>query len=178
MNNQSTIGKQGQREKRKKKDQEDIENDYRDPDLDMSTSPEAPRAATKNKRKKNAPAASPELTRKSSAKKGKKGREAFSPSASRKKTQIAEPSPPPMPVREKACIRYREKKIKCNERKPACNQCKRGLWTYQYEVAGAKKRSKNGCVNCKAKKRKCTEERPSYAHCLRLDDECEYVDYS
>ncbi|KAH3944810.1 hypothetical protein HBH70_159820 [Parastagonospora nodorum] len=174
MNNQSMNGNKEQKKKRKKKDQEDVENDYRDPDLDMSTSPEAPRAATKNKRKKDASAASAEL----SAKKDKKSKEALSPSASRKKTQILEPSPPPMPVRGKACIRCREKKIKCNEGKPTCNQCKRGLWTCQYEVTGAKKRSKNGCINCKARKRKCTEERPSCAHCLRLDDDCEYVDYS
>ncbi|EAT79790.2 hypothetical protein SNOG_12990 [Parastagonospora nodorum SN15] len=174
MNNQSMNGNKEQKKKRKKKDQEDVENNYRDPDLDMSTSPEAPRAATKNKRKKDASAASAEL----SAKKDKKSKEALSPSASRKKTQILEPSPPPMPVRGKACIRCREKKIKCNEGKPTCNQCKRGLWTCQYEVTGAKKRSKNGCINCKARKRKCTEERPSCAHCLRLDDDCEYVDYS
>jgi hypothetical protein len=54
MNNQSMNANKEHKKKRKKKDQEDVENDYRDPDLDMSTSPEAPRAATKKKRKKDA----------------------------------------------------------------------------------------------------------------------------
>jgi len=174
----ATNGTKERKRRRSKKADVDFEDNYRDPDLDMSTSPEAPKTSAKKKRQKNVTSASPDLGRKSSTKKSKKGKEPVSPSASRKKAQIREPSPPPKPIVGKACIRCREKKIKCNEAKPTCNQCRRGLWTCQYEVLGTKKRSKNGCVNCKARKRKCTEERPSCAHCLRLDDDCEYADYS
>ncbi|KAF2821330.1 hypothetical protein CC86DRAFT_459005 [Ophiobolus disseminans] len=161
--------------RRSKKEEADIGEDCRDPDLDMSTSPEAPKTSAKKKRKKNT-ATSPETGRKSSTKKSKKRKEPVSPLASRKAAQIIEPPSPPKPIIGKACIRCREKRIKCNEAKPTCNQCRRGLWTCQYEVVGTKKRSKNGCINCKTRKRKCTEERPSCAHCLRLDDDCEYAD--
>lgn len=164
--------------KRSKKDHVEVENGYTDPDLDMSTSPEAPKASTKKVRRKNALVASPESSRKSGTKKSKNGKEPLSPSTARNKVQIREPSPPARLMKGKACIRCREKKIKCNEAKPACNQCRRGLWTCQYELPSAKKRSKNGCINCKSRKRKCTEERPSCAHCLRIDDDCEYADYS
>lgn len=172
----ATNGTKERKRKRSKTDDVAVEDDYKDPDLDMSTSPEAPKTSAKKERKKNAASASPESRRKSSTKKSKKGKEPASPSAARKKGQVREPTSPPKPVKGKACIRCREKKIKCNEAKPSCNQCRRGLWTCQYEVTGSKKRSKNGCVNCKLRKRKCTEERPSCAHCLRLDDDCEYVD--
>jgi hypothetical protein len=99
-----------------------------------------------------------------------------SPSA-RKTDEIRDPSEPLMPVKDRACIRCQGKKVKCDKNKPTCNQCQRGLWICQYELAGVKKRSRNGCVNCKARRRKCTEERPSCAYCLRVDDNCEYADY-
>jgi hypothetical protein len=178
IRNSSAKAENGTKERKsrgKKKAQVDLVNDYHDPDMDMSTSPEA--LKTKNKRKKNASLNSPGTSRKSATKKTKTGKETSPPSA-RKKVQIRDPSPPPAPVKGRACIRCQEKKIKCNETKPTCSQCKRGLWTCQYELPGVKKRSKNGCVNCKTRKRKCTEERPSCAHCLRLDDDCEYADYS
>ncbi|KAF2028151.1 hypothetical protein EK21DRAFT_102004 [Setomelanomma holmii] len=130
-------GTKERKRKRSKKDAVEVEDDYRDPDFDMSTYPEAPETAGKKKRKKSAASASPDASRKLGT-----------------------------------------KKIKCNEVKPTCNQCRRGLWTCQYELPGAKKRSKNGCINCKTRKRKCTEERPSCAYCLRIDDDCEYADYS
>jgi hypothetical protein len=158
-------------------DQVPVENDYKDPDLDMSTSPETPKPlTTKKKCKKSATETSPETVHKPSFKKGKKVKAPPSPSASRKNAQIPEPELSPKPVKGKACIRCREKKIKCNEAKPTCNQCRRGLWTCQYELPVAKKRSKNGCINCKNRKRKCTEERPACAYCLRIDDDCEYAD--
>jgi hypothetical protein len=173
--NKSANGTKERKSRAKKKASVDVSNEYHEPDMDMSTSPEAPN--TKKKRRKNASLTSPDTSQKSATKKTKTGKEITSPSA-RKKTQIRDTSPPPVTVKGKACIRCREKKIKCNEAKPTCNQCQRGLWTCQYELPGVKKRSKNGCVNYKDRKRKCTEERPSCAHCLRLDDGCEYVDYS
>ncbi|KAF2015472.1 hypothetical protein BU24DRAFT_408683 [Aaosphaeria arxii CBS 175.79] len=85
------------------------------------------------------------------------------------------PLPTPAPTRTKgACIRCREKKIKCDYARPTCNQCQRGLWTCQYPVPRPPKRSKNGCTNCRQRRRKCTEEKPSCAHCIKLDDDCEY----
>lgn len=166
--------------KRKSKKLELIEvaDAFRDPGLDMSTSPEAPKMAVKRKTKKSRSSASPELSRKTSIKKIRNSKDSTSPARSRKKVSIVEPSPPPKLLRGKACIRCREKRIKCNEGKPACNQCKRGLWACQYEVVGGPKRSETGCLNCKQRKRKCTEEQPSCAHCSRLDDDCEYADYS
>jgi hypothetical protein len=143
----------------------------------MSTSPEAPKTLAKTKRKDNATLPSSDSSRKSGTKKTKTSKDTLSPSA-QNKAQIRDTSPPLVPVKGKACIWCREKKIKCNKAKPTCNQCRRGLWTCQYELLGVKKRSKNSCVNCKTRKRKCTEERPSCAHCLRLDDDCEYADYS
>jgi hypothetical protein len=163
--------------KRAKKDVTEAKNDSRDPDLGMSTSPEAPKSSTKKKSKKNGATASPTTAQQVSAKKDK-AKLPVSPTGSRKKAPVTEESLPPIPVRGKACIRCREKKIKCNEAKPTCNQCRRGLWTCQYEVLNSKKRSKNGCLNCKQRKRRCTEERPACAHCLRVDDDCEYADYS
>ncbi|KAL1603193.1 hypothetical protein SLS59_004288 [Nothophoma quercina] len=150
-------------------------NDFHAPDLDMSTSPEAPKSSAKKKRKKDSTVGT-----KSSAKKSEisKVATASSPVKSMKKAAVRAPSPPPRLAKNKACIRCREKKIKCNEAKPACNQCKRGLWTCQYETVGTKQRSKNGCLNCKQRKRKCTEEQPSCAHCLKIDDDCEYAEHS
>ncbi|XPS80287.1 hypothetical protein M3J09_012245 [Ascochyta lentis] len=170
-----------QKRKRNKKDHHvAVDNDFGNPDHDMSTSPESPQSSVKKKRKKSGTATSPEASAKFSAKKGRKTKPTAASSApkSQKKVAAGEPSPTPRLARNKACIRCREKKIKCNEAKPSCNQCKRGLWTCQYEVIGPKQRSKNGCVNCKQRKRKCTEEKPSCAYCLKVDDDCEYADYS
>ncbi|KAF1831230.1 hypothetical protein BDW02DRAFT_572220 [Decorospora gaudefroyi] len=175
---ESTNVMKTRKRQRNKKDEIVVENEFKVPDLDMSTSLEAPKSSVKKKRKKNGPAAPLESNQKTSAKKSSKSKQLASPTKSRKKALISEPSTPPRSVEARACIRCREKKIKCNEAKPACNQCQRGLWTCQYEVAGDKKRSKTGCLNCKQRRRKCTEERPSCAHCVRLDDVCEYADYS
>ncbi|KAF1917395.1 hypothetical protein BDU57DRAFT_446485 [Ampelomyces quisqualis] len=167
-------GVKERKRKRSKKDHVHVENDFRDPNLDMSTSPETSKPSAKNKHKKNVTSASPDSGRKTSMKKSKKG----TGSAVQKKARVREHSPPPVSIKGRACIRCREKKIKCNEARPTCNQCCRGLWTCQYELPGARKRSKTGCVNCKSRKRKCTEERPSCAYCLRLNDDCQYADYS
>ncbi|KAF1847526.1 uncharacterized protein K460DRAFT_281039 [Cucurbitaria berberidis CBS 394.84] len=164
------------RKRKTKKDEVEVQvqvDASRDHYLDMSTSPEAPRSSTRKKRTKETGSGSPKSNQKSTAKKGKKAKEPLSPSKSFK---VNKPSPPPKPIKGRACIRCREKGIKCNESKPTCNQCQRGLWTCQYDVPGGSKRSKNGCLNCKQRKRKCTEERPSCAHCLRLGDDCEYAD--
>jgi hypothetical protein len=148
-----------------------------DPYVDMATSPESSRPPTVKKRKKS------DVTSSQSKKKQKKTNELQPPSKARskKKKDIAEPEPVPVPAKPakgKACIRCREKRIKCNETHPACNQCRRGLWTCQYEVEGPKKRGKNGCLNCRRRKRKCTEEKPSCGHCLKVDDDCEYAEYT
>ena len=172
---QNTNGTGERKTKRSKKDRVPIEDGYVDPDLDMSTSPEAPKSANTQKRKKSAAETAQESIRKPPFKKGKKAKEPPSPSVSRKKTQITQPPPTPKPVKVKACLRCREKKIKCNEAKPTCNQCRRDLWTCQYELPATTKRSKTGCINCKNRKRKCTEDRPSCAYCLRIDDDCTYA---
>lgn len=91
--------------KRSKKEQVNVNDEFRDPDLNMSTSPEAPRSSTKKKRKKNSPISS-ESSRKPPKIKGKKAQEPQSPSKSRK----AKESPlPPGSIIGKACIRCREK---------------------------------------------------------------------
>ncbi|KAJ4369403.1 hypothetical protein N0V86_009235 [Didymella sp. IMI 355093] len=167
--------------KRSKKDHHVMADDgFHDLDLDMSMSPEAPKSSAKKKRKSNGTAASVAGSSKSSAKRGKMSIAGVvsSPVKSKKKAAPREPSLPPRLAKNKACIRCREKKIKCNEAKPACNQCKRGLWACQYDVVGSKQRSKNGCINCKQRRRKCTEEKPYCAYCLKLDDDCEYANYS
>ena len=107
-----------------------------------------------------------------------KAKQVKSPSKPRQKAAARESSPEPVQVVRGKCFRCREKGIKCNEGKPSCNQCLRGLWTCQYETPGSKKRSKNGCFNCRSRKRKCTEERPSCAHCLKVDDDCMYGEYA
>ncbi|KAF2629373.1 hypothetical protein BU25DRAFT_420226 [Macroventuria anomochaeta] len=114
--------------KRSKKDHHVlVDNEFHNPDLDMSTSPEAPKSSVK-KHKKNGTVASAASATKSSAKKSKdpKAATASSPVESRKKAAPGEPSPPPRLAKNKACILCREKKIKCNEAKPTRNQCKRG----------------------------------------------------
>lgn len=143
-----------------------------DPDLDMSTSPEA---STKQKRRKKL--SQPE-SRSSAIKPKSKTKQSKSPSKTRQKVPTRDMTPEPVqPVRGK-CLRCREKGIKCNEGKPSCNQCLRGLWTCQYETPGPKKRSENGCLNCRSRKRKCTEERPSCTYCLKVDDDCVYGEYA
>ncbi|KAI4956236.1 hypothetical protein J4E91_000447 [Alternaria rosae] len=174
----TTEEKNPRKRKRCKKDVVEAKNDFRDPDMDMSTSPEATQSSTQKKCNEKGAVASPRTVRKPSTKKSKNTKSPASPTKSRKKAPVSEPSPPPVPARGKACIRCRGEKIKCNEAKPTCNQCRRGLWTCQYEVSNNKKRSKNGCLNCKQRRRKYTEERPSCAYCLRLDDDCEFADYS
>lgn len=149
-----------------------------DGDLDMSTSPEAQKAPAKRKRKNAADAAIPSSKTKPPSKKSKILKGSLSPAESRKHVPIQESPPPLNPTKGKACIRCREKRIQCNAAKPTCNQCKRGLWTCQYEVPGGTKRSKNGCLNCKQRRRKCTEEKPSCAYCIKQDDDCEYAEYS
>ncbi|KAI8942181.1 hypothetical protein NX059_000268 [Plenodomus lindquistii] len=161
----------GTKKRKRKSMQEEpiaLGSGYHDPDMDMSTSPEAPRSTKKSQRKSDA-SASGNTTRKTSTKKGR------TQAASRKKAVQREPSPPPKLPRNRACIRCREKKIKCNEAKPACNQCQRGLWTCHYEAVGNPKPSKNGCINCKQRRRKCTEEKPFCSYCIRVDDDCEYA---
>ncbi|KZM23885.1 uncharacterized protein EKO05_0011466 [Ascochyta rabiei] len=169
-----------QTRKRNKKDHPVAVDDFHNPDLDMSTSPGAPKSAVKKKRKKNETVTSPDVNKKSSAKESTKCKATAAPSAakSREKATTSEPSAAPRLAKSKACIRCREKKIKCNEAKSSCDQCKRGLWTCQYEVVGLKQRSKNGCLNCKQRRRKCTEEKPSCAYCLKVDDDCKYTEYS
>ncbi|KAJ4335883.1 hypothetical protein N0V95_008777 [Ascochyta clinopodiicola] len=166
-----------QKRKRSKKDHPVAVDGFHNPDLNMSTSPEAPGSSVKKKRKKNGPVKTLEVNKKSFAKKSTTSKDT-TVAKSQKKAMAKEPSPTPRLARNKACIRCREKRIKCNETKPDCNQCKRGLWTCQYEVIMPKQRSKNGCVNCKQRRRKCTEEKPSCAHCLKVDDDCEYAEYS
>jgi hypothetical protein len=164
--------------KRSKRDQQvAVDNEFRNPDLDMSTSPEASKSSARKKRQSNGTEAGSSGSSTEKSKTAKAGT-IPSPVKSKKTAVPRESSPPPKLAKNKACIRCREKKIKCNEAKPACNQCKRGLWTCQYEVVGPKQRSKNGCINCKQRKRKCTEEKPYCAYCLKVDDDCEYADYS
>ncbi|KAF2875344.1 hypothetical protein BDV95DRAFT_604099 [Massariosphaeria phaeospora] len=172
----ATNGSVPQKRKRSKKDDAGQEDPFHDLNLDMSTSPEASKTPSKKKGKKKKTVISPEAPKSSTTKKAKKGKEPQSPSKSRKKAPPKDASPPAKSVRGKACLRCREKKIKCNEAKPTCNQCARGLWTCQYETDAPKKRSKNGCINCRQRKRKCTEERPSCAYCLKVDDDCMYTD--
>ncbi|PSN73953.1 hypothetical protein BS50DRAFT_478435 [Corynespora cassiicola Philippines] len=172
----ASNGNKQRKRRRSKKSDVDLDNELHHPDLDMSTSPE-PATVSKKKRRKSDPVASPSATRKSS-KKSKKAKQTQSPSKSRRKSTLRDPSPepPPKPVKGTACLRCKQKAIKCNQAKPTCNQCARGLWTCQYETTGPKPRSKNGCINCKQRKRKCTEEKPSCAYCLKIDDDCAYAD--
>ncbi|KAF2638568.1 hypothetical protein P280DRAFT_404552 [Massarina eburnea CBS 473.64] len=170
-NGTSHSAKPKKRKRAPKDHHVEVDTEFDDPDLDMSTSFETVKAPSKKKNGKST--ASPVATKKT-----KKGKPAQSPAKSRKNAPVRELTPPPAQSVKGKCLRCREKGIKCNEVKPQCNQCRRGLWDCQYEVPGPKKRSKNGCVNCKGRKRKCTEERPSCAYCLKVDDDCTYQDYS
>ncbi|KAH7408489.1 hypothetical protein DE146DRAFT_376046 [Phaeosphaeria sp. MPI-PUGE-AT-0046c] len=158
------------------KDNIDIENDYGEPDFDTFAPPASTQVSAKKKRSKKATPEFPSTNRTLNPKTTEKTKQQASPSAIRK-SQTPKATTPPQPIRDRACLRCREKKIKCDRAKPTCNQCRRGLWTCQYDVPGVRKRSRNGCINCKARKRKCTEEQPACAHCLRLDDDCEYAEY-
>ncbi len=167
----STVKKR----KRKSKNKTDLETNGGSM-LDNPTSVETPKSTKKSKNKKNGterpmgPLTSP------IAKKSKKSKASQSPLSSKKRTAFIDSSVSAGTTKALSCLRCREKKIKCNGVKPTCNQCRRGLWTCQYEVPGQRKRSKNGCLNCKQRRRKCTEEKPSCAYCLRLDEDCEYAD--
>ncbi|KAF2714694.1 hypothetical protein K504DRAFT_445656 [Pleomassaria siparia CBS 279.74] len=175
----TSNGKPNKR-KRSKKNGVESDNGLNDLDLDTSTSSKpANKTTPKNKTKKNATPSPPEATQ-GSAKKKNKGKQAQSPSNSQLEASVHDPTPlpppPPKLAKGKACLRCREKRIKCNEAKPTCNQCQRGLWVCQYKTVAPRKRSKNGCINCRQRKRKCTEEHPSCAYCLKVDDDCEYVE--
>jgi hypothetical protein len=168
----------GAKPKKRKKSQIDqvVEADsaFNDPVVGMSTSPETSKASTK---KHKPDAVRPETSR-SAAKQKPKSKQPKPPSEAHQKAPTKDPSLEPVqPVKGK-CLRCREIGIKCNEAKPTCNQCLRGLWTCQYEAPSPKSRSKSGCLNCKTRKRKCTEERPSCAYCLKVDDDCMYGEYA
>lgn len=168
------------KKKRNKKDHHvAVENEVHDPDLDMATSPEASKTSVK-KRKKNGTASAAESSTKSTAKRSKTSEAipAPPPVKGRKKSALKEPSPPRKLARNKACLLCCKKKIKCNEAKPSCSQCTRGLWPCQYGAVEPKQRSKNGCLNCKQRRRKCTEQKPSCVYCLKVGHDCEYAEYS
>jgi hypothetical protein len=82
------------KKKRSAKDRSDAVHDaFHDPNLDMSTSPEAPKSSVKRKRKSNGTGASTEASKKS---KGKKTQTPKTAKASSKKVSaFEEPSPPP-----------------------------------------------------------------------------------
>jgi hypothetical protein len=182
-----TLQTTERKRKRQKNNHVDIENNYPDSDMDMATSPETPKISAKKKRKEPVKTASHASVSKSGVKKNQKAKEPTSPSSIRKTAQVKDSSISSGLTKGQACIRCKEKKIKCNQAQPACNQCLRGLWTCHYEHPRQKKtpqlppkktRSKTGCINCKNRRRKCTEEKPSCAYCLRLGEDCEYADYS
>ncbi|CBX97436.1 hypothetical protein LEMA_P105670.1 [Plenodomus lingam JN3] len=174
----TTNGSKKRKRTNKQKEPVAVMDEYHEPDMNMSTSREAPQSSIKSSRKKNGVSAPTDSPRKTSSKKGSRPKEVVSPSTSRKRAAQTASVPPARLSRNKACLRCREKKIKCNEATPSCNQCQRGLWTCQYMAVGNSKRSKNGCINCKQRGRKCTEEKPSCAYCLRIDDDCAYAEYS
>ncbi|EMD92963.1 hypothetical protein COCC4DRAFT_139119 [Bipolaris maydis ATCC 48331] len=164
------------RKKRRGKEAEaGVENEHRNTEPGISTSPIYPRPSAKKRKKEGAVV----LTKPTSPKQSKKAKSLTAPVRPRKNIAVNEESRPPLPVPDKACIRCHEKKIKCDKAQPACDQCRRGLWTCQYGVLAPKKqRTKNGCLPCKERRRKCTEENPSCAYCLRTDSHCEYAAYS
>ncbi|EUC36366.1 hypothetical protein COCCADRAFT_88301 [Bipolaris zeicola 26-R-13] len=167
------------RKKRRSKEAEaGVENEHRNTDPGISTSPVYPRPSAK-KRKREGAAVSSKPIPTTSPKQSTKANPLTPSARPRKKVAVSEQSRPPLPAPDKACIRCREKKIKCDKAQPACDQCRRGLWTCQYGVLAPKKqRSKNGCLPCKERRRKCTEEKPSCAYCLRTDSDCQYAAYS
>lgn len=119
----------GTTKKKKKRSAKDpsvaVDDAFHDPNLDMSTPPEAPRSSVKRKHKSNGTGASTESSKKSKGKKTQIPKPAKA--LSKKVCAFEQPSPPPRLGKNKACIRCREKKIKCNEAKPTCNQCHKSL---------------------------------------------------
>ncbi|EMD63767.1 hypothetical protein COCSADRAFT_144149 [Bipolaris sorokiniana ND90Pr] len=167
------------RKKRRSKEAEaGVDNEHRNTDPGISTSPVYPRPSAKKRKKEGAVVLSKPIPT-TSPKQSKKTKSLTSSARPRKNVAVSEESRPTFPVPDKACIRCREKKIKCDKAQPACDQCRRGLWTCQYSVLAPKKqRSKNGCLPCKKRRRKCTEEKPSCVYCLRTDSDCDYAAYS
>ncbi|KAF2270040.1 hypothetical protein CC78DRAFT_574154 [Lojkania enalia] len=149
-------------------------DDYVRIDLGMSTSPDASKSSPgKKKKRKNPPTDSP-LT-----KKKQKSKHAHSPSRYCSfKASIGEASIAPTlsKVMKKICLQDREKKIKCDEARPACNQCKWELRICQYQYPSICKRSKIAYFNCRQRKRECSEIKPFRTHCLKVDDDCGYPD--
>ncbi|KAH7117811.1 hypothetical protein B0J11DRAFT_552543 [Dendryphion nanum] len=176
IDTEPSDGTKSRKRKRAKGNIVEDTNDYGHRSLDMSTSLEAVKTSpSKKTRERKSIIELPRTSR--SAQTKKKATKSPNKSRSSKiiEIRVPSPSPPPAkPIKGKACIRCREKRIQCNEAKPTCNQCQRGLWTCQYEQEGPRKRSRNGCLNCRQRRRKCGEEKPSCAHCLKIDDECEY----
>jgi hypothetical protein len=173
----STSREISQKRKRTKKDQDQFDNAFDDPDLDQSISPDVTKLSPKKSRKNNPTLLTQEM-KGISEKKNRRGKQPVSSPKSSNRASAHELLSPPPPAarltRGKACLRCREKKIKCDEGKPTCNQCRRGLWVCQFQENTPRKRSKNGCINCRQRKRKCSEERPSCAYCLKVDDNCKY----
>jgi len=160
--------------RRKKSGQVEEPQEYNGTNLDMSTSPETHRSPTKKRNRKSDAALSTEEP----AQRKKRGRPPKSPNQSRSSKNgvapaVATSDPVPKPYKG-PCVRCRENKLKCNQAKPTCYECHRGLWDCSYEAPQRKTRSKTGCFNCKQRKRKCTEEKPSCAYCVKEDDDCEY----
>lgn len=164
----TSNGTKSKKRKQNKKDHHvEADTAYYNAGLNMSTSPEA---STKKRRKKDAVPSGPS----SSATKKSRAKQQKSPTRARQKATAKDSTSVPVQAVRGKCLRCREKGIKCNEAKPNCNQCLRGLWACQYEAPDPKKRSKNGCLNCKSRRRKCTEEKPACAYCLKIDDDCMY----
>lgn len=110
-----------------------MENQHRHADRSMPTSPGIPKSSAK-KRKKEGVTPIPKPARTASSKQSTKAKSLTSPTQSRKKASTVEEQKP-LPNSVKACIRCREKKIKCNRAEPSCDQCRRGLWTCQYTLS-------------------------------------------
>jgi hypothetical protein len=95
-------GTEPRKRKGSKKDQTAVEDDFNDPDLDTSTSPDTTKTPAKKRRKKGA--ASPDTRRTSSAGKIKKGKQPQSPAKARKGS-LRETSPQPVPPVKDKCLR-------------------------------------------------------------------------
>lgn len=170
---ESTSNGSKAKKRRKSRTDQQVEADsaFQDPDLDMATSPESSKVPKKQKKKPKQGAVQSEA---SGFAKNKKTKSKQGKAVPKGHVPARNPTPEPVQPVGGKCLRCREKGIKCNEAKPTCNQCLRGLWTCQYEAPGTRKRSRNGCLNCRSRKRKCTEEKPACAYCLKVDDDCMY----
>jgi len=171
LTEQDDNGANPPKRKRSKKGTVEINNQPNDSSLDTSTLNEVSKTLHKKKQKKNT--TSPEALQTPTRKKKNQQPQP------QKNASLNNPSPLPTtekPIKEKSCLRCKEKRIKCNKAKPTCDQCRRGLWVCQYDTGPPRKRSKNGCLNCRQRKRKCSEEKPSCAHCLKVDEDCEYAE--